>query len=245
MNPTLERLRPEVMVGGFARDDGLVSFYQRIHALLRPDMTVVDLGCGRGEVFDSDQGYRSKIARLQGHVAKLIGIDVDRAILDHPALDERHVIEVGEPLPLATGSVDLLMCDWVLEHIADPPGFVSEIERVLKPNGWFCARTPNRWGYAGLAAQAVPSSAHVKLLAWLWPGRQERDVFPTTYRMNSLAAIRRYFPRESWQNYSFTQSTTPKYYGRSAMIFRLIDFYQRLAPGAMQTNLLVFLQKRR
>ena len=43
-----ERLYPEYGAGGFSRCDLWVPFFTRVNALLRPDMTVVDYGAGRG-----------------------------------------------------------------------------------------------------------------------------------------------------------------------------------------------------
>jgi SAM-dependent methyltransferase len=241
----LAKFRPEIMAGGFAHDDGLVSLYQRVHALLRSDMTVLDLGCGRGEIFhQQQQDYRASIARIQGKVAKIVGVDVDKGVFDHPHLDERHLIDKNKPLPLLDTSVDIVISDWVLEHIDDPAQFVLELKRVLKPGGWFCARTPNRWGYAGLAARALPNAAHSRVLKILMPSRSEQDVFPTRYKLNTLRDIKKFFLPDTWNNFSFLQNTTPKYFGRSAFIFSLIDIYQRVAPKYFQTNLMVFIQKK-
>ena len=43
---------PEARFGGFSRLDGTVAFYTRVQALVHPDMTVVDFGCGRGAYRD-------------------------------------------------------------------------------------------------------------------------------------------------------------------------------------------------
>ena len=71
---------------------------------------------------------------------------------------------------------------------------MAEIERILKPGGWFCARTPNKWGYISLGANLIPNSLHVRFLKFLQPDRQEEDVFPTRYRMNTIAALKTHFP---------------------------------------------------
>jgi SAM-dependent methyltransferase len=241
----IERLRPEASAGGFARDDGGVQFFTRVNALLSPSMTVLDLGAGRGTVFQTGvDSYYERLARLQGKAAKVIGVDVDRGILEHPHLDERHVISPTEPLPLADVAVDLIVCDWVLEHVADPHHFTNEVARVLRPGGWFCARTPNRWGYVGMAVRMIPNSLHKRLLRGLQPNRVAEDVFPTQYKMNSRKSISKLFPHPHWIDYTYTNNPTPKYFGKSRVLFSIIDLYQSSMPNTFKTDLLVFLRKR-
>lgn len=47
-------------------------------------------------------------------------------------------------LPLQEGSIDVFICLETIEHIQDDNGFVSEISRVLKPEGLLILSTPNR-----------------------------------------------------------------------------------------------------
>ena len=84
---------------------------------------------------------------LRGHVTEVIGCDIDEAVLKNNALDRGVVVRPGEPWPRAAGSVDLIVADYVLEHIKDPQSFATEVERVLKVGGWFCARTPTKYNY--------------------------------------------------------------------------------------------------
>jgi SAM-dependent methyltransferase len=240
----LAAVRPEISAGGFARDDPSVDFFLRVNALLEPEMTVVDLGAGRGRSLLGEEIITRRLRRLQGKVRKVIGIDIDSAIAEHPYLDERHVVGVGDAYPLCSESVDLIVCDWVLEHVADPESFVREIQRIVKPGGWFCARTPNRWGYVGIATNLVPNSLHTGVLSRVWPERAEADVFPTAYKMNTRRAIRRYFPGRQWENYSYFANTTPKYHGNNSALFALIGFCQNVAPSAMKTDMIVVLRKR-
>ena len=240
----LKDMRPEIAAGGYARDNGGIQFFGRVNALLRPDMTVIDLGAGRGTVFQSGiDGYYERLARLQGKVARVIGIDVDEAIKDHPHLDERHVIGPSDAFPVASGSVDVIVADWVLEHVADPVSFSKEIERVLKPGGWLCARTPNRWGYVGIGARIIPNKMHTRLLKRLWPERHDVDVFPVAYRLNSHGDIRRYFAAERWRNCCYMFNATPRYASTSKLLFRLVELYQTIVPKALKTDFLIFLQR--
>jgi SAM-dependent methyltransferase len=236
-------MRPEIAAGGFARDSGAIGFYTRVNALLAPHMVVIDLGAGRGEIFDTWPAYGARLARLQGKVRRVVGLDVDSAIAQHPYLDERHVIAPDGVWPVADQSADLIVADWVLEHIADPDLLAREVRRVLKPGGWFCARTPNRWGYVGIGARLVPNSLHGALLRKFWPDRQAIDVFPTVYRLNSLRDVRKHFPEPEWRNASYVHRATPKYFGRSRLMFDLIAAFQAIAPKWIQTDLLLFVQR--
>lgn len=193
----LRAVYPEIGAGGYSRCDGSVDFYSRVSALVEPDMTVLDFGAGRGGPFaDTRSKFRSQIGILKGRVKRIVGVDIDDAVLENPFMDETHVIDPAAPLPFADNTFDLIYSDWVLEHVATPEQFEREAHRVLKPGGWFCARTPNRWGLTGLATNLVPNSLHVRVLAHLQPGREARDVFPTTYRLNSRSRLRRYFRPE-------------------------------------------------
>lgn len=237
--------RPETGAGGFTRDDEDVAFYTRINALVRPDMVVVDLGAGRGSRYDEDSAaFRKTFFNFQGRVKKVIGLDIDPAVLKHPHLDEAAVIEAGGRLPLEDGSVDMVICEWVVEHVEHPAEFAREIHRVLKPGGWFCALTPNTLGYVGIANRIIPEGAKDRLMRMVWPERPHEDVFPTFYRMNSLNHIRRAFGDDNWTHHSYVANGTPRYHGGKSIGFALVSLIQSLMPPPMRTNLFVFLRKR-
>jgi SAM-dependent methyltransferase len=52
------------------------------------------------------------------------------------------VICDGHDLPFRDGSFDAVVCQAVLEHVADPPRVVDEIWRVLKPDGLVYSEIP-------------------------------------------------------------------------------------------------------
>ncbi|HWV30985.1 MAG TPA: bifunctional 2-polyprenyl-6-hydroxyphenol methylase/3-demethylubiquinol 3-O-methyltransferase UbiG [Dyadobacter sp.] len=58
----------------------------------------------------------------------------------------------GEHLPYPDASFDCVFCCDVLEHVADLPKVISEISRVLKPNGVFLYDTLNRTFISKLVA---------------------------------------------------------------------------------------------
>ena len=178
-----------------------------------------------------------------GKVKKVIGTDVHDGILEHPYLDERHVTPVGMPLPIKSSSVDIVVADWVFEHLQNPAEFVQEMERIVKIGGWICARTVNRWGYVAIGARIVPNQFHERIVRKLIPVASSADVFSTYYRLNSLYDVRFWFNAEHWEDSSYVLNTTPRYYGNSRVLFKLTDLYQKLIPSRFSTDLFIFLRR--
>ena len=240
----LSSVRPEIGAGGFTRYEGAIQFFTRVQSLLRADMTAMDFGAGRGLFQDDGNPFRRDLRTLKGKVAKVVGVDVDSAVLANEGVDERLLIGPGAPLPFEPGSFDIVVSDWVLEHLDDPAHFASEMQRVLKPGGWLCARTPNKWGLTALAARVVPNSLHPAVLGSLQKKRQEEDIFPTRYKLNTLRDVRRMFPESDWEHCSYLWRGEPKYFGDSLLLYRLMEIWNALVPSFMATDLFVFLRKR-
>lgn len=234
---------PEIGAGGYTRVDGTVEFYGRINALLRPDMAVIDLGAGRGCQFEDPNAYRRALIRIQGKVAKVIGVDIDPAVMENTFVDEARVYD-GKRLPLDDASADLIFCDWVLEHVEDPAMFVAEINRVLKPGGWFCARTPTSYSLAAIASRLVPNRHHARALQTVQAGfRQAEDVFPAFYRLNLHSALRRFFPTPQWKHFSYTYSSSPSYhFGKTIVARAMVALFYLKQPFGGE-NLFAFIQK--
>jgi ubiquinone/menaquinone biosynthesis C-methylase UbiE len=239
-----ERFFPERAAGGFTRVDGTVQFYTRVNALIEPEMTVVDLGAGRGAISEADAKIHRTLGDLRGKARNVIGIDVDRAVLDNPIVDEALVYD-GRVMPLKDQSVDLILADNILEHIQDPTIFANEIHRVLKPDGWFCARTPHLYSALVLAASVVPNRQHVSLLRYAQATRQAKDTFPTAYKLNSKKALNRHFSSQTWDKHSFTWSPEPAYHFNSSIIYGIFLLYQYIKqPFCGGEVLMIFMRKK-
>jgi SAM-dependent methyltransferase len=92
-------------------------------------------------------------------------------------------------IPYDDATFDVVAASSVLEHVEDPRACFSEVRRVLKPGGIFLAKTTNRRHYVALAAQATPHAFHTAYNRLR--GREERDTFPTVYRVNTPGDVRR------------------------------------------------------
>lgn len=238
-----ERVYPESAFGGFPRCDNVISFLSRVQALAMEAGTVLNVGCGRGAGAHDSSPYRAKLHDLRGKARRVIGIDVDPEAASNPLVDEFRLIEKSKPWPVESASVDLAIADYVLEHLEDPESFFSELNRVLKPDGVACLRTPNRWGYVSLIARLIPNRFHGRVVTKVQQRREEQDVFPTYYRCNSKSAVRRFTRALGLQGCMYTIEVTPAYLAFSPILYRIGAVVHSMLPPPLRSTLLIFLRK--
>lgn len=99
--------------------------------------TVLDAGCGTGAVARA-------VSVLLEPMASVVAVDVNASMLDAA---RRHQVggdaavdfetETGDlrELPFSEGVFDLVLCQHVLQYVADRAGAVRELARVVKPGG--------------------------------------------------------------------------------------------------------------
>jgi SAM-dependent methyltransferase len=236
---------PENGAGGFSRCDGTVQFYQRVHALLRPDDVVLDFGAGRGAAHYQDPSlYRKGLRNLRGERRRVIGVDVDPIVSTNPYIDEAVVINADSPLPFANDTFDLIVSDSTFEHVSDAARIAHELDRVLKVGGWICARTPNRNGYVALMNRIVPADIARRLVSSAQPDRKAEDIFAAYYRMNTLSKLNMLFPTDRYEHMSFAFDSEPRYHFNQRAIFLLLLVLHGLTPPGLRNTLMSFIRKR-
>jgi SAM-dependent methyltransferase len=76
---------------------------------------------------------------LQRRLARVPGLRYVSGDLDSPLADVQ--LDVTD-IPFESGSFDFLICNHVLEHVADDRRAMAEIRRVLAPGGWAILMCP-------------------------------------------------------------------------------------------------------
>ncbi len=230
-----------IKFGLYSQNDGTLDFYMRVGQLADAEKVYIDFGAGRGQWYEDDPiSFRKRARHMQGRFKEVVGADIDPAVMKNNAVD-RSVLMRDGTLPMLDQSSDVIVADYVIEHIENPKSFASEIDRLLKPGGWFCARTPHKLHYIAMGDRLIPESLAKFVLHRAQPGRKEEDVFPKIYKLNTMRDIAEAFP--GWHNHSFIYRTDPGYFFGSRAIYTVADFFHRVMPAAFSGNLFIFLQK--
>jgi glycosyltransferase involved in cell wall biosynthesis/SAM-dependent methyltransferase len=136
------------------------------HYLGRDDLdglAALDIGCSAGFIADE----------LANDGADTIGVDIDepalaaaRGAFGHHV---RFVLTSGDALPFPDDSLDVVVFNHIYEHVVDADAVLTEIHRVLKPDGV---------AYLGLANKYGVMEPHYRLpfLSWLPQGAADRYV---------------------------------------------------------------------
>lgn len=144
---TGERFVPSV-----AGDTALEHLHRYALAqLLSPGKRVLDVACG--------EGYGSRL--LADKAASVVGVDLDADAVAHASA--KYCLTNLEfrqgnctDLPLPDASIDLVVSFETLEHHAEHDGMLTELCRVLTPDGVLLISTPDRRHYSDERAYANP-----------------------------------------------------------------------------------------
>lgn len=240
------RTHTEKRIDGFTALDGTIQFFGFVQAVLAKTgaARVLDFGAGRGAALhDDNSNYRRSVRNLQVEGVYVIACDVDDVVMSHPGSDEQIVVKLNVPLPFADNTFDVVVSDMTFEHIANAKFVASELKRILRPGGYICARTPNRYGYVRLVTGLIPNNLHSKILKYIQPKRKIMDVFPTYYRMNSPSSIKRLF--SGCNVYHYYHNAEPAYYFDNQFLYYLFLILHKILPDLASTTLCVFIEKPR
>jgi 2-polyprenyl-3-methyl-5-hydroxy-6-metoxy-1,4-benzoquinol methylase len=132
--PTGERMVPE--------SADLFTFWEHVYRYafacrFVKGKRVLDIACG--------EGYGAAALEKAG-AAHVTGVDVSEAACLHArakyGIDAR--VGTAAEIPLADGSIDVVVSFETIEHVPSPDRFLDECARVLAPGGMLIISTPNK-----------------------------------------------------------------------------------------------------
>jgi 2-polyprenyl-3-methyl-5-hydroxy-6-metoxy-1,4-benzoquinol methylase len=116
----------------------------------------------------------------------------------------------------------------VLEHLAHPAKFFMQVENILKSGGYFIFATSCVYNIAVFPNRLIPDFVSRKLSSALTK-TDEDDVFPTSYKANSIRRIRNLFKGTRMKEIDLIMYQPPPYaFVFSTIVCRLVICYYHL-----------------
>ena len=131
---------------------------------------VLDLGCAGGFMAEA---IAKRGATVTGIDPAHKAVESARIHAEKEKLSIKYDVGVGESLPYAAQTFDIVVCVDVLEHVLDLDKVISEIARVLRPGGYLAYDTINRTSLARFAAVTLAED----FLGILPRGTHDPDLF--------------------------------------------------------------------
>ena len=205
----------------------------------RPLARVLEAGCGR-RVSRADS-----LAGPELGMGTVVGVDLDvDAGRANRGLDHFIAADLCGRLPLDDATFDLVYASFVVEHLDDPEAAFREWRRLLRDDGVALVVTPNMANPPMRAAAALPQRARVALKR-LGPGIDPHDVFPATYKANTVEALQRLAARSGFAVSELHHvATLHRYAGRHRAPKAVLLALERLLPANRRSTLVVLLRPR-
>ena len=194
------------------------QYREFLATLIRPGMSVLHAGCG----WD-----KNNVTRPYKNVCKVVGVDLDPRVTPQ-FHSEFHLASLSD-LPFADNRFDMVVSEYVLEHIENPINVFRELYRVLNSGGRFVVLTPNLYSYKSLTARYTPYRFH------LWAGRirygagHEADMYPTHFQCNTIRRFRRLAKASGFRIVSeHLINNGPTWFEKIPIVFQFFHFFHLL-----------------
>jgi SAM-dependent methyltransferase len=117
-----------------ALEDAIAHAEARVAGSGRP-VAALDAGCGRV----------SQLASFRGRIGRLVGADIHRPATAEIHFDEFAVVDLCDSRDaFDTGTFDVILSSFTLEHFARPTAALANLRGWLAPDGTLVATTVNR-----------------------------------------------------------------------------------------------------
>ncbi len=159
-----------------------VAYKNKIKDFASSGIHIGHLGCGKDfkRVYEVTSG------------AVVIGIDLDLESLREYKTGQKIKADL-ENLPIKDNFFDLLISEFVFEHIENPEKVIRECSRILKKNGKIIFLTVNKFSIFGVLSLLTPHWFHRLIRGRMLDPKFREDVFRTYYRLNSARKIKKLF----------------------------------------------------
>lgn len=191
---------------------------EEVASLISEKTVLLDAGCGEKGIMNKYKGKN----RLS------VGIDLSlEALKKNDSLD--YLLMSGvEKLPFKDEIFDIVICQWVGEHLKEPKLVYKEFARVLKRNGHLIIVTNSVYNPIMFVSAVLPAKTRDKLKEKVFPSEIKEDTFPTYYKCNSKKAFEKVLSDLGFSNVFCGYSGDISIFLFSKFLFILASIYEKI-----------------
>ncbi|MEA2521668.1 MAG: hypothetical protein QOI81_1314 [Actinomycetota bacterium] len=195
----------------------LNEYKRRVEEAVHPGMSILHAGCG----WD-----KHGITEPHGQDCSVTGVDLDPRV--GSMFHGEFLLADVTNLPLHDARFDLVVSEYMLEHVSEPASAFREFSRVLRPGGQAIVLTPNLRSYKTIAARVTSHRIHEAAGRIRYGHGHEEDMYPTLFRCNTSNRFREVADEAGLHIDSFTFVTNgPTWFQRFPLLFGVADLFHR------------------
>jgi ubiquinone/menaquinone biosynthesis C-methylase UbiE len=156
----------------------------------------VDVG-GGSDIFPENRKLADLLA---SRCSLVVAVDSSDNVYENKTVHQRVRCSIEDYQP--DRRFDLATMRMVAEHVAEPEKVLSSIQRLLRPGGIAIIFTVNLHSPITLVSRSVPQRLHYSVKKLFWGG-EEKDTFPTHYKMNTRRTLKQLFEEHDFQERAF------------------------------------------
>ena len=168
------------------RDAGAI-YCDFLDAHIEEGDKILNAGCG-------EQAHAEPFFKRAGEVIGIDKIEPERV----PSYLDQFLRADLIRLPLPDSFFDVIVAEWVFEHLQKPEAVLNEFKRILKPGGKIIFMTTNINSFLGTISLMTPTFFH-KFTKKVFLGIKESDTFPTKYKINTPKKVEKIFKSAGYE----------------------------------------------
>jgi len=187
-----------------------------------PGAVVLDAGCGKESAVPLNNGLETRV-----------GVDISHLFLMSNKNVNLKIVADLESLPFKNATFDVILSQYVMEHLKNPEKVISEFRRVTKDRPTILILTTNALNYIALATHLMPFSIQ-RFIKKRFLRIPEDEIYPVYYRCNTIFKLNRMMRRIGFENEKSVFVGGPFYFAFSLPLFRVAMLFERITDGMLR-----------
>jgi ubiquinone/menaquinone biosynthesis C-methylase UbiE len=196
------------------------DFHELVKENLKPELRVLDAGCGDGQW--------GEISQLISSHPFVVGIDESEESLKKNTTIKQLFKGDLHQLPFGSSEFDLVICRSVFEHLADPSKVIAEFKRVLSKSGRVIIYTQNRSNPIMFLSSVMPVWLRKTLKHFIMRKDCDEGTYKTFYRCNTKSKFHQLFFNEGFREIKFIRHGQCPGYWKNPLLLNFFLTFEKL-----------------